>query len=315
VTGGVLIVGGANLDLIVRADRLPAPGETLLASDHEESPGGKAANLAAAAAAWGAPTRFVGRIGEDAYGDVLLAAWRDVGVDTTFVRRDRRGTGLGIVFMDRHGAYQTMVVARANATLAADDVASLPQAAWDGVAVLALALEAPPQALLAAARAAVDRGVTVVLNAAPAEGMIADLWPCVTVLIVNLHEAALLSGVSVGDGVSAIQAAHTLLSRLAPDRVAAQGGVIVTLGADGAVLVTPDAPPRAIPAPRVTAIDTLGAGDTFVGVIAAELAAGRPLAVAAPLACRAASLAVTAAGARANVTQAALARWREGNPA
>ena len=97
---GVLVVGGANLDQTAVAPRLPGAGETLLAVDYRETPGGKAANLAGAAAAWGAPTVFVGRVGDDAFGDALIAAWRADGVDTTLVRRDPAGTGLGLVFLD-----------------------------------------------------------------------------------------------------------------------------------------------------------------------------------------------------------------------
>ena len=141
---GVLVVGGANLDQTAVAPRLPGAGETLLAVDYRETPGGKAANLAGAAAAWGAPTVFVGRVGDDAFGDALIAAWRADGVDTTLVRRDPAGTGLGLVFLDDAGRYQTIVVPRANAHLSAADVAAIPAAVWERTAVLALALEAPP---------------------------------------------------------------------------------------------------------------------------------------------------------------------------
>lgn len=300
---GVLVVGGANLDQIARAPRLPGRGETLLATAYRESPGGKAANVASAAAAWGAPVRFVGRIGEDGFGDTLLDAWREAGVDTRHVRRDPAGTGLGIVFMDDAGQYQTIVVPRANARLTGRDVADLTADAWAGVALVVLALEAPEDATLAAARAAAARGLPLVMNAAPAEGMTADLWPLVSHLVVNEHEAALLSGQAVTGIADATVAAAVLLARLDDARAVA---VVVTLGADGAVVATPGAPLAEVPAPRVDARDTLGAGDTFVGVFAAELAAGRQLARAASRACVAASIAVTVTGARAGVRPADL---------
>lgn len=295
---GLLVVGGANLDQIARAPRLPGRGETLLATGYHESPGGKAANLASAAAAWGAPVRFVGRVGEDGFGDALLAAWRDAGVDVRHVRRDPAGTGLGIVFMDDDGQYQTIVVSRANGRLGARDVVELPVHAWDGVTLVALALEAPTDATLAAARAAAERRLALVLNAAPAEGMTDGLWPFVSHLIVNEHEAALLTGLPVVDRDGAAEAATAMLARLDVARATA---VVVTLGADGAVMAAPHVAPVHVAAPVVVARDTLGAGDTFVGVFAAEVAAGRPLERAAKRACAAASIAVTVSGARAGV--------------
>lgn len=118
----VLVVGGANYDLTATSPRLPAVGETVLATGYRESLGGKAANVACAAAAWGAPVSFVGRVGDDSYGDALLEAWTQAAIDVAHVSRDAAGTGLGIVFMDDGGRYQTVVVPRANAGLGAADV-------------------------------------------------------------------------------------------------------------------------------------------------------------------------------------------------
>lgn len=299
------MVGGANFDQTAVAPRLPGAGETVLATDYRETPGGKAANLAAAAAAWGAPASFVGRVGDDAFGDALLAAWADGGVDTTYVRRDPAGTGLGIVFMDADGQYQTVVVPRANANLTAADVEGLPDVLWDEVGAVALALEAPLGATLATASAAADRGLPLVLNAAPVEGMDAALWPLVSHLVVNEHEAAVLAGRPIEGPEGAAEAAVALLARLEPGRAQA---VILTLGASGAVVACPDAPSRHVAAPRVQALDTLGAGDTFVGVLAAEVAAGGELMTATDLACAAGAAAVTVPGARAGIGQAHVRR-------
>lgn len=295
----VVVVGGANLDQTAVASRLPEPGETLLANAYRETPGGKAANLASAAAAWGAPVSFVGRVGHDASGETLMAAWRAAGVDVDYVRRDPAGTGLGIVFMDGAGRYQTLVVPRANAALSADDVTSLPETLWHEAGVVALALEAPLAATRAAAEVGAVHSLPVVLNAAPWEGMDASLWPLVSHLIVNEHEAAALTNTPVTDIDSAASVATVLLQRLSAPRAAA---VIVTLGAAGAVVARPDAAPAHVPAPQVTAVDTLGAGDTFVGVVSACLAVGDELMVSVASACTAAAHAVTVAGARAGVT-------------
>jgi ribokinase len=294
----VLVVGGANFDQTAVAPRLPGAGETVLAIDYRETPGGKAANIASAAAAWGVPVCFVGRVGNDVLGDALLAAWADAGVDATHVRRDPAGTGLGIVFMDPGGQYQTVVVPRANANLAAVDVDDLPATVWDDVGAVALALEAPIGATLAAATAAAHRGLPLVLNAAPVEGMDAALWPLVTHLVVNEHEAAWLAGRLVEHPEAAAEAATVLLGRLDPARAVA---VVVTLGASGAVVASPGLRAWHAAAPRVEAVDTLGAGDTFVGVLAAEVAAGGDLAAAIALACAAGAAAVTVPGARAGI--------------
>lgn len=300
---GVLVVGGANLDQTAVAPRLPGAGETLLAVDYRETPGGKAANLAGAAAAWGAPTVFVGRVGDDAFGDALIAAWRADGVDTTLVRRDPAGTGLGLVFLDDAGRYQTIVVPRANAHLSAADVAAIPAAVWERTAVLALALEAPPEALEAAAAEAVSRRTILLLNAAPAEGMTDALWRAATHVVVNEHEAAWLARRPVSDVSSAGDAATALLARLDPERAVA---AVVTLGAKGAVVGRPGRDVAHVRAPRVAPIDTLGAGDTFVGVLAAGLASGTDLAAAVAAACAAGAAAVTVPGARAGITPARL---------
>lgn len=298
--GGVLVVGGANLDLIAVAGRLPARGETVIAHAYRESAGGKAANLACAAAAWGAPVSFVGRIGDDSFGDSLVRAWLEVGVDTTYVRRDPAGTGLGMVLMDERGDYQTLVVPRANGRLSPDDVAALPESVWNDVRLVALALEAPIDAMIAVADAAVDHGLPLVLNAAPAEGMVDELWPAVSYVVVNEYEAGLLTGLDVADPKCAGTAGAALSARLSVGRGKA---AIVTLGALGAVVVSVDGTARHVPAPSVEVVDSLGAGDTFVGVLAAEIAADSELTRAVDAACRAGAAAVTVYGARASVTR------------
>jgi ribokinase len=295
----VLVVGGANMDLIAVADRLPDRGETLLATTYRESPGGKAANIASAAAAWGAPVSFVGRVGDDTFGETLLDAWRGAGVDTTHVRRDPSGTGLGLVFMDAAGQYQTLVAPRSNARLLAADVDDLPEALWADVGAVALALEAPAAVTTASAAIAAARSLPLVLNAAPSAGMTPALWGAISHLVVNEHEAAELSGSPADDPEAADRAGRALLARLAPERAAA---VIVTLGERGAVLARPGRPSHHALAPSVRAVDTLGAGDTFVGVLAAEVARGADLVAAVEEACRAATAAVTVEGARAHVT-------------
>ncbi|MDR9391767.1 MAG: ribokinase [Trueperaceae bacterium] len=285
----VLVVGGANYDLVAHAGRLPGEGETLVADDFHGAPGGKAANLACAAARWGAHTRFVGRVGDDDFGravrDDLVAA----GCDVRHLATDARGTGLGLVFMDGDGRYATVVAPRANAGLSADDVAELPDAWFTPDAVIALALEAPLDALHAVTERARDVGATVVLNAAPVDRLDDALDARWTVLVVNEHEAGERLGRPVDEG-SAADAARTLAGG---ERTA-----VVTLGAAGAVGWSPTHGPLHVAGLPVHAVDTLGAGDVFTGVLAAETAAGRPLDAAITTATRVASASVTRPGAR-----------------
>lgn len=286
----VVVVGGANLDLTVRVAFLPAPGETVLASAYDESPGGKAANQAVAAALWGTPTTLIAVVGTDPAGEVLLKAARAAGVDTTLVRRDQTGTGLGLVVIDPDGAYQTVVVPRGNARLIAADIASIAPL-WADTAVLVIPFESPPAAVEAAARAASANGVRVIFNAAPATGIPESLWPHVDVLVVNEGEASHITGRFVDDAASASEALEVLLTRV---RTA-----IITLGAGGALVGTRGAAPRHLAGLTVPVVSTLGAGDAFVGVLAAELAGNRPLADAAEAANRAAAASVMNIGAQA----------------
>jgi len=286
----VLVVGGANYDLIAHGTRLPLEGETLVATGFHEAPGGKAANQAAAAARWGARTRFVGCIGDDGFGRSIVLDLEAAGVDVEHVRRLSDGTGLGMVFMDTHGRYATMVAPRANARLDAHVIAELPLEVWNDATVLCIALEAPHDALLAAARHAARQGLQIVINAAPADRLSSELDDVATVLVCNEHEAAELADATVTDRASALHLARHLSRE--------QRSVVVTLGADGAVAWSPhegasDAAGHAVPA-----VDTLGAGDVFTGVLAAELSSGSTLGDAVNAATDASAASVTVHGAR-----------------
>ena len=257
----VLVIGGANHDLTARSSRLPTVGETLLAYSFDEQPGGKAANQAVAAAAWGVPTTFLARIGRDVYGDRMLEAYDAVGLDTNAIIRDPSGTGLGIVFMDPRGAYQTLVVSRANSCLAPADLDRI-ESLWPEIGVVVLQLESPLETVIEAARRASARRVPVILNAAPADRMSEELWPYITVLIVNEVEAQEL----VHTHLDTPQAVRQALTKLL-DRVPA---AVITLGKQGVVAQLGAAPPIAVSGISVEVTSTLGAGDAFVGVLSAE---------------------------------------------
>lgn len=284
----VLVAGSANLDLVVRAPRVPAPGETLLGRDFARYPGGKGANQAVAAArAGGAATRMLLALGADANAQPLEASLREAGVACTLVRSDRP-TGVALICVADDGENAIIVAPGANATLQATDLPEL-----DGVACLLLQLESPLQATLAWARAARDAGVRVVLNAAPvpAAGVPAALLDAVDVLVVNEGELAAIADARAGQPV------HGIGDQLAQAGVPC---VVATLGALGAVA---HAGGRwsLQPGFAVEVVDTTGAGDTFCGVLAAGLARGDALDAAMRRACAASALACMRPGAQTGV--------------
>ncbi|MGJ7450738.1 ribokinase [Aquipuribacter sp. MA13-13] len=325
----VTVIGSANLDVVVPVPRIPEPGETVLATaPPTRHPGGKGLNQAVACARAGARTGFVGAVGDDPAADVLLAALREVGVDVGTVAR-RRGvlSGTAHIAVRPDGENAIVVVPGANGGWAGLDPAA--RAAVSGAALLLAQLEVDLAAVAEAAALAREHGRTVVLNAAPAPGRATDvaaLLDLIDLLVVNEYEAAALArepGRTVvlsaapapgrATDVAALLDLVDLLvvneheaAALASERdhvsaaralAAGARDVVVTLGARGALLVDRDGTVTPVPAPRVEAVDTTGAGDAFVGALAAATALGAPLPEALRRACAAGALAVQLHGA------------------
>ncbi|MFB9662554.1 ribokinase [Glycomyces mayteni] len=248
----VLVLGSANLDLVYEVERIPAPGETVLSLGFGSFAGGKGNNQAVAAARAGADTRFIAALGADASGDRLAAEARDAGI-TLLDRRVDAPTGTAAIFVDRRGENSIVVESGANALLT--DLTAAEHAAIADADVLVLQLETPVPTVAAAVAAAKAAGTRVVLNAAPSGDVPPDVLSAVDVLVVNEHEAADLAG--PGDAVAALTARGC--------------AVIVTLGAEGALVGVPGQDPVRVPSYKVNAVDTTGAGDTFVGAFAAAL--------------------------------------------
>lgn len=291
MTATVLVAGSANLDLVVRAPRVPAPGETLLGREFARYPGGKGANQAVAAARAGAvPTHMLLALGEDANAQPLEQSLRQAGVDCTLVR-SAQPTGVALICVADDGENAIIVAPGANATLAAGDLPAL-----DGVGCLLLQLESPPDAVLAWAKAARAAGVRTVLNAAPAPagGLPDALLAALDVLVVNEGELSAVAGARGVDADAGIDA------QLAATGVAC---TVVTLGALGAC--ARDAQGWHLqPGFPVEPVDTTGAGDTFCGVLAAGLARGDALDATLRRACAASALACTRPGAQTGVPHA-----------
>lgn len=295
----VLVVGSINADITVRAERIPAPGETVMGQGAQLSPGGKGANQAVAAALAGAAVRMVGAVGQDAFRDVALSGLRRSGVDLSHLQLLDAPTGLALITVDPAAENAITVASGANALLSP---AHLP-GPLTGCTHLLLQQELEPEVTLAAARHAQAGGLRVLLNAAPARIPDPELLRHVHHLIVNEHELAEFGGGGL-DGVGqeearAIEAAARNLLTCGPDTVT------VTLGALGHLTVTSGQALRFVAHP-VTPVDTTGAGDTFCGVLAARLDHGDGLQAALQAAGVAASLTCTRPGA-----QDAMPQWAE----
>ncbi|MHA3722292.1 ribokinase [Leucobacter sp. HY1910] len=272
----VAVVGSANADLVVEVPRRPGGGETLLGGDLALLPGGKGANQAAAAARCGAPVSFVACVGVDANGSFLLEKLEDAGVDVTGVMRAPRPTGTAIIFLTPDGENSIVVSPGANQALDLDAL-KRAESSWQGAQVVVLSLEIPLETALHVAAQARAAGARVVLNAAPSVQLAGSVLEACDPLIVNEHEALEVLGASLSDPDA------QNYSRLA-ERLLAAGArsVVVTLGADGAIVAEHGgegerARLTQVPAYRVQAVDTTGAGDAFVGAVAGELAAGAAL--------------------------------------
>jgi ribokinase len=288
----ITVLGSINLDLIARVGHLPRPGETVPGRDFATAPGGKGANQALAAARAGADVRMVGAIGRDGFAAEVLSLLLAGGVDLKRVRTAPGATGVAMIMVDEAGENVIAVAPGANGTVAAADADSLEFAAGD---VLLLQLETPLPASKAAARRAQDAGAVVVLNYAPFRAEAVGLVPLATHLVLNEAECSAVARAFEIAGASIVDQAKALAAQYAST-------VIVTLGKEGALAVA-DGEVQSVAALAVEAVDTVGAGDTFCGYLAAGLSEAMPLGDALILATAAGSLACTKSGAQPAIPQ------------
>jgi ribokinase len=261
----VIVVGSLNLDLVAEVSHLPARGETLLASGHGRALGGKGANQAVSAARHGVDVAMIGCVGADAEGRALTGALAAERIDISGIEvRDDIATGVAHITVDPTGANTIVVVPGANGMLGAadvrDELGRLPAAE-----VVLVQLEIPVDAVMAAVATSTAR---VVLNPAPARELPRELLRHVDVLVPNAPELGALTGGGVPSTVEEVAARARLL--------ADETAVVVTMGESGALVVAGEETTH-VPAPRVHAIDTTGAGDAFCGSLAAGLAGGLSL--------------------------------------
>jgi ribokinase len=300
--GTVIVVGSINVDLIVGVSHLPGAGETVLGDRFVQQNGGKGANQAVAASRVGARVVMLGAVGGDELGRSALAGLALEGVDVSPCRRlADEHTGLALIVVDAAGENQIAVAQGANLRLDASMIrGQTEELHTPRGAVCLLGFEVTDDAVLAAARWAVQSGLRLIVNPAPARPLLDELLTLAPILTPNEGEAEHLTGSADPDTAAAILYERT------------KAPVIVSLGAQGAVLCTGGAATR-LPATPVTPVDTTGAGDALNGILAAELARGAPLEEAVRWAMVGAALKTTKAGAQAGLpTRAEIAAYLAG---
>lgn len=302
----IVVVGSINLDLIARLDRLPAPGETLEGNGFVTAPGGKGANQALAAARAGAAVRMIGAVGRDAFAGEALSLLRAGGVDLSGVVETAASTGTALIMVGAGGENMIAVVAGANGAVLPADIAKAGLAADDTVL---LQNEIPLETVEAALDAARAAGATSILNIAPYREEIVAILAKADYVIANETEFDLFCR-------SLDLAGNDRSSRIRTCAMRTGATIVVTLGADGALAATPDSF-HSVPALRIEPIDTIGAGDTFCGYLAAGLSHGLDIGQALERAAAAASLACLKQGAQPSIplageVDAALSRQSRG---
>ncbi|MEY9990613.1 ribokinase [Streptomyces sp. V4I8] len=278
----IVVLGSTNMDLVTYVEKAPQRGETVMGREFRTIPGGKGANQAIAAARAGGNVLMIGAVGNDAYGTHLRSTLEHSGVDTDDLRTVEGPSGTAHIVVDDEGGNAIVVIPGANGTL--DHLSPGDEGVIASADTLLLQLEIPLAAVIAGAQAARRHGVRTILTPSPAQPLPDELFAAVDLLVPNEHEAATLTG-----RTDPREAAVGLLD-LVP-------AVVVTLGALGSLYVSRDADPVTVPAPKVTAVDSTGAGDTFVGALAVALGEGRPMPEALAWAAAAAALSVQREGA------------------
>jgi ribokinase len=286
----VFVVGSINQDFVLSVERRPAPGETVTDARLATHNGGKGANQAAAAALLGAGVTFLGRVGDEGFGEPLVRALAEKGVDTNLVEEvPNSSTGTAFITVTPDGENAITVAPGANRRLTVEDVDAASGTIGEAK-VLVVQMEIPPEVVRRAVEVASANETRALVNLAPPFEVPQALLEKLDPLVLNEHEAAFLLGERV-EGVDGALSAASELSDLGPR------SVVVTVGEEGAVFAN-GASAEHLTAPRVEVVDTTGAGDAFVGALAARLADDAPLEDAVAYAVRAGAAAVTKEGAQ-----------------
>ncbi len=289
----IVVLGSTNTDMVITADHLPVPGETICDGSFKMHPGGKGANQAVAVARLSSSPgacEFIAKVGDDLFGSETGDRLRRDGILPNLVVDHEHASGTAIILVDKKGQNVISVALGANGTLSPDDIAPYMDDIR-GAKVLLMQLETPVPTVAAAAACAHAAGVTVVLNPAPAAWLPLELLANVDWITPNETEAEILTGVKVTDVASAKAAAEDL-------KALGVGHVVITMGSKGCYCADTD---RVYPCRPVKAVDCVAAGDTFNGAFAVALAEGRSAEEAIDFGQNAAAISVTRVGAQPSV--------------
>ena len=289
----VIVVGSLNMDLVVRAPKIPRPGETVLGSDFKQVPGGKGANQADAASKLGAETAMLGAVGKDSMGDQLIQALKKDGVNVEMVlKKENLPTGVAAIVVEDSGNNAITVAPGANSALTPDDLSGMEKV-FEKAKVMLVQLETPIDTVKASLRVARKNNVTTILNPAPATELDDEIFSLVDILTPNETELELLSGMET-DSIEKVEAAGKHLLKKGVSKL------IVTLGSQGSIHIEKDFV-RLHPAYSVKAVDTTAAGDSFNAALAVSLAKGEPMENAITFATKVGAMTVTKHGAQTSL--------------
>ncbi|MDR1668169.1 MAG: ribokinase [Bacteroidales bacterium] len=289
----IVIIGSSNTDMVIKADRLPVPGETIIGNKFMMNPGGKGANQAVAAARMGGNVTFISKTGNDLFGKQSIELYHTEGICTDYIFSDPDNpSGVALISVDAHGENCILVASGANGTLSPADIEKARSEIESAYLVL-MQLEIPMNTVEYAAEIATRKGIKVILNPAPAQTLSSQLLQRLHIITPNKTEAEMLSGVKV-TGWESAKTASKVISEKGADTV------VLTLGSLGALIQEKDRYYR-VEAVPVEAVDTTAAGDTFCGALSVGLSEGMNITDAVKMACKAASISVTKMGAQSSI--------------
>lgn len=292
-TEKIIVVGSSNTDMVIKTHHFPAPGETILGGRFLMNAGGKGANQAVAAARLGGRVTFVGKIGDDIFGKQAVQQLEDEGINVDFVSVDPENpSGVALITVDHKGENSIVVASGSNGTLSQADFDKALHELDESEFVL-MQLEIPIPTVEYIARIAAQKLKKVILNPAPAITLSDELLKSLYLITPNETEAEILTGIKIADAQSALQSANILHDKGVEI-------VIITMGAAGAFLLA-EGKSEVIKAPKVEAVDTTAAGDTFNGALVVALSEGKTIPESVAFANRAASISVTRIGAQSSV--------------
>jgi ribokinase len=289
----ILVIGSANMDMVIQSDHFPSPGETIIGGTFSLVPGGKGANQAVAAARLGGEVSFISQLGKDLFGQQNLANYQQEGINTSHIQLNpNKPSGVALITVDKSGENTIIVAPGANEALSIKDIHNAINL-FEAADILLIQLEIPIPVVCEACRMAFDMGKKIILNPAPATVIPEATYPHLHMITPNETEAEILTGVKVNDHLSAMKASLILLGKGVPN-------VIITMGAAGSYVHTSEYQ-GIIPTEKVEVKDTTAAGDTFNGALAVALAQEKGIQEAVKFALKAATLSVQRFGAQTSI--------------